>query len=302
MELKSLRHFVALVEHQGFARAGEAIGLSQPALSRSIQTLEQRLGCDLINRGGKGVELTPQGQLVLEHAQRLLAGSTALRNALRQFNDLEAGELLMGAGPFPAAGLLPRVLGQFNRRYPGVRVHMEVQHWMALRDQLLAEQLELFVADIRELEGDPLLEVTPLRQAPSRLFCRAGHPLAGRTDLTPEMLATYPLASFRVPEVILQSLRYTLPRPEPLISLECDNLDVLKRVVRHSDALSIGDLDILDDELSAGTLTLLDWPELLPGTSFGLVTRRQRPLSPAASAFIEMLRAESQTPQHVTAD
>ena len=149
MELKSLRHFVALVEHQGFARAGEAIGLSQPALSRSIQTLEQRLGCDLINRGGKGVELTPQGQLVLEHARRLLAGSTALRNALRQFNDLEAGELLMGAGPFPAAGLLPRVLGQFNRRYPGVRVHMEVQHWVALRNQLLAEQLELFVADIR---------------------------------------------------------------------------------------------------------------------------------------------------------
>lgn len=55
MELKSLRHFVALVEHQGFARAGEAIGLSQPALSRSIQTLEQRLDCDLINRrqGGR---------------------------------------------------------------------------------------------------------------------------------------------------------------------------------------------------------------------------------------------------------
>ena len=79
MELKSLRHFVALVEHQGFARAGEAIGLSQPALSRSIQTLEQRLGCDLINRGGKGVELTPQGQLVLEHAQRLLAGCSAQR-------------------------------------------------------------------------------------------------------------------------------------------------------------------------------------------------------------------------------
>ncbi|WVM88191.1 hypothetical protein UMZ34_18335 [Halopseudomonas pachastrellae] len=53
-----------------------------------------------------------------------------------------------------------------------------------------------------------------------------------------------------------------------MISLECDNLDVLKRVVRHSDALSIGDLDILHDELSAETLTLLDWPELLPGTSF----------------------------------
>ncbi|MGI3130093.1 LysR family transcriptional regulator [Halopseudomonas pachastrellae] len=296
MDLKSLRHFVALVEHQGFARAGEAIGLSQPALSRSIQTLEQRLGCDLINRGGKGVELTPQGHLVLEHAQRLLAGSTAMRNALRQFNDLQAGELLLGAGPFPAAGLLPRVLGQFNRRHPGVRVHMEVQHWVALRQQLLAEQLELFVADIRELEHDPQLEVTPLQQQASQLFCRTGHPLAGRTDLTPELLAEYPLASFRVPDRIVQDLRRTLPRPEPLISLECDNLDVLKRLVQHCDALSIGSLDTLSDELAAGTLVLLDWPALLPGTSFGLVTRRQRPLSPAATAFIEMLRTHSQVP------
>jgi len=186
LDLKSLRHFAALVEHQGFIRAGEAIGLSQPALSRSIQTLEHRLGCALIKRGGKGVELTPQGQLVLAHAKRLLAGSTALKNALRQFNDLEDGELLIGAGPFPAADLLPRVLGQFNQRYPGVRVRLEIQHWVALRRQLLAEELELFVADIRELEGDPLLQVEPLQQEPSLLFCRAGHPLIKQAkQLTP---------------------------------------------------------------------------------------------------------------------
>ena len=106
MELKSLRHFVALVEHQGFARAGEAIGLSQPALSRSIQNLEQRLGCELVSRSGKGIELTPQGELVLEHARRLIAGSTAMRNALRQFNNLEAGELLIGGGPVQRGGCL----------------------------------------------------------------------------------------------------------------------------------------------------------------------------------------------------
>ncbi|GMQ53644.1 LysR family transcriptional regulator [Halopseudomonas aestusnigri] len=293
MELKSLRHFVALVEYQGFARAGEAIGLSQPALSRSIQNLELRLGCTLVSRSGKGVELTPQGELVLEHARRLIAGSTAMRNALRQFNDLEAGELLVGGGPFPAAGLLPRVLGEFNRRYPGVKVRLEVQHWVALRKQLLDEELELFVADIRELQDDPLLQVTPLQQQPSRLFCRAGHPLAGRSDLSPALLAQYPLACFRVPDIILQDLRRTLPREDPQISLECDNLDVLKRMVQHCDALSIGSLDILQDELAAGTLTLLDWPDLMPGTSFGLVTRAHGPLSPAAEAFIELLKASA---------
>jgi len=290
LDLKSLRHFAALVEHQGFIRAGEAIGLSQPALSRSIQTLEHRLGCALIVRGGKGVELTPQGQLVLEHAKRLLAGSTAMRNALRQFNDLEDGELLIGAGPFPAADLLPRVLGQFNKLYPGVRVRLDIQHWDALRRQLLAEELEVFVADIRELEGDPLLQVEPLQQEPSVLFCRPGHPLCGEHNLTPEQLAQYPLASFRLPGVIKQLLHRKLPREEPMISLECDNLDVLKRLVMHCDALSIASRSTLEQELTDGRLALLDWPMLMPGTSFGLVTRVQRPLSPAAIAFIEMLK------------
>ncbi|MEH6564880.1 MAG: LysR family transcriptional regulator [Halopseudomonas sp.] len=295
LDLKSLRHFAALVEHQGFIRAGEAIGLSQPALSRSIQTLEHRLGCALIVRGGKGVELTPQGQLVLEHATRLLAGSTALKNALRQFNDLEDGELLIGAGPFPAADLLPRVLGQFNKLYPGVRVRLDIQHWSALRGQLLAEELELFVADIRELQGDPLLQVQPLQQEPSLLFCRPGHPLCGQRGLTPPQLAAYPLASFRLPASIKEILQRTLPRPEPMISLECDNLDVLKRLVMQCDALSIASRSTLEEELARGELALLDWPELMPGTSFGLVTRVQRPLSPAASAFIEMLRRAAAT-------
>ncbi len=290
MDLKSLRHFAALVEHQGFIRAGEAIGLSQPALSRSIQTLEHRLGCALIVRGGKGVELTPQGQLVLAHAKRLLAGSTALKNALRQFNDLEDGELLIGAGPFPAADLLPRVLGAFNRRYPGVRVRLDIQHWDALRRQLLAEELELFVADIRELEGDPLLQVQPLQQEPSLLFCRPGHPLCSEAVLTRERLADYPLASFRLPGSIEQILRRTLPRREPMISLECDNLDVLKRLVMQCDALSIASRSTLATELATGQLVLLDWPALMPGTSFGLVTRLHRPLSPAATAFIEILQ------------
>lgn len=293
MELKSLRHFVALVEHQGFARAGEAIGLSQPALSRSIQNLELRLGCELVSRSGKGIELTPQGQLVLEHARRLIAGSKAMRNALQQFNNLESGELVIGGGPFPAAELLPRVLGEFNRRYPGVRVRLEVQHWVSLREQLLSETLELFVADIRELQDDPLLQVTPLKQQPSRLFCRADHPLAKEPHLTPAMLAAFPLACFRLPTAIAQNLRKTIPREDPLITIECDNLDVLKRTVQHCDALSIGSLDILKDELAAGTLALLEWPDLMPGTSFGLVTRTQRPLSPAAIAFIELLETSA---------
>src|SRR5690606_12443148 len=83
-DLRQLRHFVALAEHGHFARAAEAVHLSQPALSRSIQALESQLGCTLVNRHSRGISITAHGQLVLEHARRLLAGSRAFGNAVSQ--------------------------------------------------------------------------------------------------------------------------------------------------------------------------------------------------------------------------
>ena len=145
-----------------------------------------------------------------------------------------------------------------------------------------------------------MLQVEPLQQEPSLLFCRAGHPLIKQAkQLTPAQLAEYPLASFRLPGVIEQLLQDTFPRDTPLISLECDNLDVLKRLVMNCDALSFASHSTLAAELARGELVLLDWPKLMPGTSFGLVTRLQRPLSPAAIAFIAMLKAAAVSPAPV---
>lgn len=69
-DLRQLRHFVALAEHQHFARAAAAVHLSQPALSRSIQALESQLDCTLVDRHSRGVSLTAHGHLVLEHARQ----------------------------------------------------------------------------------------------------------------------------------------------------------------------------------------------------------------------------------------
>lgn len=116
-DLRQFRHFVALAEHGHYARAAEAVNLSQPALSRSIQALEGQLGCTLVERGSRGVALTAHGRLVLEHARRLLAGHRALHNAVSQLANLDSGELRLGGGPFPAARLLPGT-GRFLQRPP----------------------------------------------------------------------------------------------------------------------------------------------------------------------------------------
>lgn len=160
-DLRQLRHFVALAEHEHFARAAAAVHLSQPALSRSIQALESQLGCTLVDRHSRGVSLTAHGRLVLEHARRLLAGSLALSNAVNQLGNLQAGELRLGAGPYPAARLIPQALGQLLQRYPRVQVKLDIANWLELRDSLLDSAIELFVADIRELQDDAQLHIEP---------------------------------------------------------------------------------------------------------------------------------------------
>ena len=292
-DLRQLRHFVALAEHGHFARAAEAVNLSQPALSRSIQALESQLDCRLLDRTPRGITLTAHGRLVLEHARRLLAGSRALDNAVRQLGNLGVGELRLGSGPFPAARLLPQALATFSRAHPKVGVVLSIENWHELHRRLLADELELFVADCRELMDDPRLDILPLREHDSLLFCRPGHPLLSEVEPGIERLLDFPLAGPRLPRDAHHRLVQALGREQPL-DVQCDDVLMLKELVRGSDMLCLAVADVVAADIASGRLAALHWPRLagdatLRRSAYGLVRHASRSLSPAAAAFVELL-------------
>lgn len=163
IDLRQLRHFIALVEQRSFVAGAQAVNLSQSAFSRSIQALEHSVGCQLVDRGRKELPPTKQGQVLLEHARRLVSGAQQMANEISQFNGLEAGELRFGCGPAPAAGLIPRAIGAFIGRYPKARVQFLVDDWQSLSKRLLSEEFEFFVADTRQFEADPDYQTHRLR-------------------------------------------------------------------------------------------------------------------------------------------
>lgn len=296
-DLRQLRHFVALAEQGHFARAAEVVHLSQPALSRSIQALEAQLGCTLVDRHTRGISLTAHGQLVLEHARRLLASSQVLSNAVSQLGNLEAGELRLGAGPYPAARLVPQAVGRLLQRYPRVQVKLSIANWLELRDSLLESTVELFVADIRELQGDPALHIQPLQDHVGVLFCRPGHPLLQRKALQLGDLLDYPLAGTQLPQVVESSLSAASGRQQPL-SVQCDNFLVLKQLVADSDVVSMAPWDVVAEDVQAGRLSLLPLQgNTLQRSAYGLVSRAGHSLSPAAQAVVEeIIREDRQHP------
>ncbi|MGE4405656.1 LysR family transcriptional regulator [Pseudomonas sp.] len=288
-DLRQLRHFVTLADHGHFSRAAEALHLSQPALSRSIQALEASLGCALLNRHSRGISLTVQGRLVEEHARRLLLGSRALVEAVQQVDNLEAGQLRIGAGPFPASRLVPEALAKLVDAYPRLAVTVTVGDWQSLREALLGERIEMFVADIRELERDPALEVIALPVHRGTLVCRPGHPLLNQRRVRVGDLALYPLAGTQLPAPVERAVLGGMGRE--MLSIQCDNFLLLMKLTEQSDAICLAPRDVVQDALDTGRLVKLDplSDRLSHHSAYGLVSRCGHRLSPAGNAFRDEL-------------
>jgi DNA-binding transcriptional LysR family regulator len=294
MDLRQLRHLVALADYRSFGRAAEAINLSQPAFSRSIQTLERDLDCLLVERSSREFRLTGQGELVLQHARRLLAGSQALHNEITQYNGLTGGELRFGCGPYPAQLLVPEALAQFIQAHPAIRISFHQGDWEQLALWLREQQIEFLVADARHFTGDPQYLVQLLRPRRGRFFCRVDHPLAQRENLSLRALLDYAVVGTRIPPMIRKILADAQGEPDFNPSVECAQFDAICRVVRRSDAVGIATMEALAEQVEQGLIQLLsfdDIPSDDPGLllHYGIVSRVGYSLTPVALAMVEAI-------------
>lgn len=294
MDLRQLRYFLALTEHRSFVRAADAMGITQPAFSRSIQGLENELGCQLVDRGSKDLRPTPEGQVVLQHALTLVRGASNLTNEINQMTKLDAGEVRFGAGPALAARLVPDALLRFMAAHPRVRASLEVNNWENLSRSLSRDEIEFFVADIRQFEADPSFQTRPLTPRAGLFFCRAGHPLLAKESLSTNDLFDYPLAATRIPVGARKVLANLSGKADLELHVECEQLPLLEQIVRRSDAVGIGTCEALREGLASGELVQLhlrNLPLNMESLSArcGIITRTGYRLSPAARTMIDLL-------------
>ncbi|WP_237716903.1 LysR family transcriptional regulator [Cupriavidus basilensis] len=212
MDLRRLSHVLALADALHFARAAERVHLSQPAFSRSIQAIETDLGIRLFDRDVGDVRPTPAGEFVIERARRLLFDARCLQRDVDLFRDSQLGDTAFGAGPFPAATLMPPALSELRRRYPKVALRVEASNWTQLLERLRAEDIEFFVADVRDLPEDPALEIRPLGTQHGFFYVRTSHPLAGR-ECTVADAWPYGVAATKLPSGLRAELAKVLGLP-----------------------------------------------------------------------------------------
>lgn len=182
MEIRQLRHFVAVAEERQFTRAARRVHIVQSALSTSIRSLEEELEAVLFQRSTRVVQLTAAGRALYPKAREILEKIDEARDTVAATQGLERGKLTIGIiqnlAPFVD---LASLLGEFRRRYPGVEISLQQASASRLLERVHARELDLaFVSWVQPWRGVASLEVA---REPFVVVCASTHPLARRQQV-----------------------------------------------------------------------------------------------------------------------
>jgi len=292
-----LTHLISVVHHRHFGMAAASLGISQPALSKSIQGLEAALGVKVLDRQRDGVVPTTFGEIVIQYGTEILGRQNEMLRKLKSLNELDTGLVNVMFGPYPSVISGYPAAGRLLTKHPRIQLSLEVSDWRESLDAVIEGRVDFGVAEQNELETDRRFQFEVLGTHPGRLFCDPEHPILRQPRISLADALQYPWASSRVPARV-SSVFPRQPCPaghiDPLNgdfvpSVQIDVPMNLSGFTRGRDVLVLATLALVEQELTAGTMKPL--PGLTIPARYGFLRLKTRSLSPAAQTFITEIRA-----------
>lgn len=294
LERRHLEHLAAVAEHRNVTRAAEALGMTQPALSRSIQEIERLLGLRLFDRLPQGAVPTSACLGLLGRARALIDGFEDLAREAQRLGEHYAGALAIGLGPAAAAGSAPVEIGRFLALHRRLRCRVAIAAPHELAQRLRSLELDFVVADQTSIEeGAASLVLEPLEYE-AVLLCRPGHPVL-RAACPEAEVSRYPFAVMGPAAAGLDALRAFLRRHSPALpadwmpALALDQASALGRLLAAGDFVGASGAHAHAPELRAGALRVIPVRESIYRGRVGPIRVRDRALSPAAEALWKVL-------------
>lgn len=291
MNFTHLAAFQAVVETGSVTAAAQRLHVSQPALTREIRALEERLGVALFDRLPRGMAPTEAGRLLAGYGAQIFKLADAAEAAVEELAGLRRGHLALAASRTTGAYVLPAILDEFRQRHPDVSLALSVSN----TDQVQAE-VRAMEAQLGLIEGPhdtDTFEALPLGEDEIVAVAGATHPLARRRGLTAAALGEAELV-MREPgsgtrEVVARayaSLGLTL---SPRLSI--GSPDAIKRLLRLGNAVSWVSRRSIEEELAAKVLVVLPVRDLRIVRELTMIWHRDRTPSPSALAFRALAQA-----------
>ena len=298
LDLKQLHYALTLAKHRNYARAAEALDLSQPALSRSIAGLETALGIKLFDRTRQGVVPTAFGERLLTRGSALMTDASELERELKLMQGLEFGVLRVGAGPYPADMCVAPAVGRLAAKHPRLRVDVDTGDVREILQAVMRAHVDLAVVELSIAETDARLATEPLPHHAGSFFCRAGHPLLAEKAPTLERMFQFPFACTQLP-ARAAAMFYRLAKAgaidpdtgDYLPPIKVDSIALMKGVVLSSDAVGLSTLGLIATEVAMGKIVALPFRQPWLHTNYGFAYLKEHALSPAAQALMVEIKA-----------
>ena len=296
MDFDQLNTFVAVAELENFSRAGERVFLSQSAVSAQIRQLEEEYGARLFDRTKKAAKLTPAGQLLLEHASRLIAARDESLRAVADAGEQVRGVLSIGANETTFLYVLPEILSRFHRVNPMVRISVYRNFSHKVLQKVEDDQVELGVVTLPVRSS--MLTVTPIFRDALVWIVPPTSPLAAKKIVTLAEIAEHGLIFHKTGSMRRLMERQLRPFRERLaVSMELTSAELVKKFVAAGLGASMISKRFVRDEIRDGSLKLINVDAAASYRELGVVVREGKTLSRAALAFLDQVSKSAETEQ-----
>lgn len=292
--LNHLRYFYEVARAGNMRRAAVRLGISQPALSKQIQALEDAIGLRLFYRSSRGLQPTPDGEVVFSHCERVFGHLRDLEEAIEALRSGSAGRVTVGAIYSIAVHLLPEYIRRYHELHPKVRFKL-----LTSRSASVLQGLREHRVDVGFIAGEPdddAFTATPIGDNPLVVVAGPSHPFVAEQlerggPLPVQRLHRADMVAFddeaptrRLTERYLDGLDV-----EPRVLAESPSLEAIKQLVRENVGFAVLPRHCLNEELAAGTLRVVDVSDFHLNRLLFVVHLTRPPLPPAVKRFVDLI-------------
>ncbi|EDR8055336.1 pca operon transcription factor PcaQ [Salmonella enterica subsp. salamae] len=292
IRLRHLHTFVAVAQQGTLGRAAETLNLSQPALSKTLNELEQLTGTRLFERGRLGAQLTVPGEQFLTHAVKVLDALNTAGQALNRKEDASADVVRIGALPTAALGILPAVIGRFHQQQKSTSLQVATMNNTMLLAGLKSGEIDLGIGRMSDPELMSGLNYELLFLESLKLVVRPGHPLLQET-ITLSRVMEWPVVvspKGTVPRQNAEALLQSQGCKMPAGCIETLSASLSRQLTVDYDYVWFVPSGAVKEDLRQATLVSLPVPTQSAGEPIGILTRVDIPLSTEAQMLIAAIR------------
>ncbi|MBV7509085.1 LysR family transcriptional regulator [Bacillus sp. sid0103] len=288
MELRELEYFMAICEELHFTRAAEKLGISQPALSRQMRTLEDKLGVRLFDRLGKKIAITEAGGILLEQSGKIFSNIKSVYEQLEELQKVKKGKLIIGAMSEELSQLASVVFLELHHKWPQVQTKILMSD--NIEEKVIRNEIDIALT-LMPIENEQLTNI-PLYIVENYLAVPYDHPLANRDKVKLEEIKDLSLILFPINHKCRKLIDFAFASVgfaiQPIIELT--EVKSILSLVKAGIGATIRPRTLLDSE-NDGTLKVIKIENPAICKEIAIVHHKEKYIGHAARCFIDLLVA-----------